>query len=35
VIYVSDFDNARIQKFGEPTVPAERATWGGIKKRYR
>jgi DNA-binding beta-propeller fold protein YncE len=35
VVYVSDYVNARIQKFGDAVLPAERATWGGIKKRYR
>ena len=34
-VYVLDTGNHRVQKFGEPSTPVERTTWGRIKALYR
>jgi hypothetical protein len=33
-IYVADYDNYRIQKFGQVPTPAHSTSWGRIKGLY-
>ncbi len=34
-VYVVEWNNHRVQKFGNPPTPTTRATWGAVKSRYR
>ena len=35
LVYVTDNQNHRVQKFGSAPTPVQSVTWGSVKSRYR
>jgi hypothetical protein len=34
-VYVADYSNSRVQKFGPLPTPAQATSWGRLKSLYR